>query len=124
MAKRGRPEQTPLGNLSHLRLQRWRVYGDDWRFKQSICCNCAAKFEEPAHTNLMACPVCADALWKRKNYPPQVIEWDAPNTGCPWCGKPPKFGGKYCDEWCREAKSRYEARERQRRRRGTDGTSL
>lgn len=124
MARRGRPEQTPLGNLSHLRLQRWRKYGDDWKFKLSRCCNCQAQFEEPAHTNMMACPLCANALWKNRNYPPKALELTGPNTRCPWCGKPPKFGGKYCDEWCREAKKTEASREYQRRKHETDGTSL
>lgn len=114
--KVGRKELTPLSNLSHLVLQRWRVYGDDYKFKLSSCANCKAQFEEPATMNLMCCPLCANHLWKKKNYPPKALELDGPNTGCPWCGKKPRRG-KYCDEWCREAKLVESSREYQRRKR-------
>lgn len=119
MGRRGRPEHTPLANLSHLRLQRWRAYGDRHKFKVSICCNCSAKFEEPDTMNLMACPLCANHLWKKKNYPP-IWPPALPNNGCLWCGARHLSKGRYCDEWCRDAMTAHKAREYQRKKHGQD----
>lgn len=123
MGKRGRPASTPLANRSYLGVQRWRIYGDDWRFKRSRCCNCEAVFEEPAHVNLMGCPLCAAHLWRRKNYPPM---WPPalPNLGCLWCGARYRGRGRYCDEWCREAMTAWKAREYQRRKAEEKGPSI
>lgn len=114
----GRPEQTPLGNSSFRKIQRWRAYGDDFEFKVSRCANCHAEFYEPATMNLMCCPLCANALWKKKNYPPRALELRGPVPAgrCPWCGKVP-MANKYCDEWCREAMVTWASRERQRSKR-------
>lgn len=120
MGRRGRPVQTPLANLSHLKLQRWRAYGDDHKFKISICCNCSARFEEPETMNLMGCPLCANHLWKKKNYPPPHLAVFGKNTGCAWCGKAHLSKGRYCDEWCRDAMTASKSREYQRRKHGKD----
>jgi predicted nucleic acid-binding Zn ribbon protein len=65
--------------------------------------------------NLMCCPLCGDALWKKKNYPPPYLGELGRNRGCPWCGKPPRKN-RYCDEWCREAIKAHASREYQRQK--------
>lgn len=112
----GRPEQTPLANTTFRKIQRWRLYGDDFVFKLSRCANCQAEFYEPNTMNLMCCPLCANLLWKKKNYPPQhcvAVASPVRPGKCPWCGKTPEKD-KYCDQWCREAIMTWSARERMR----------
>jgi hypothetical protein len=109
----GRPQVSAIVAMPG--IQRWRSYGDHHKFKVSVCSNCRAQFEEPEAGNMMCCPLCADFLWNKKNYPPQQV--GLVRGGCPWCGRPPR-SGKYCDEWCRAASRTTASRLYQRKKRG------